>query len=948
MKNKISRHILILLIILISSCNLLAQDKNDDPTWQPVYDSLIKYYHLKDGSKVDYYAEEIFDSKKHQTHDSLKVYIAAMAASSKENEIEAFKFLNITEKKLLDSDKDKNLLAWTYYYKADWYYNNSFDKKSLNFFLKADSVFTAINRKSFMSVMTKSGICDVMMKSGLNENSLIIDQVFPYVEEGLRVSDSLGHDVPTAILLYKKGDLYIAIGDLENAEYFYKKSLEISVKINNNIRQALIFTRLAKIAVNRNLLDSAIVYQKKAVLKTKGINDLKVISEVNSELGIIYNKIKNYDGAIKHLNYAKEVLKKSSSARKELYHDIEYNLAESYFGKGEFKKAYSYLESAKESIQEVQQIRNTERVEEIEANYQTEKKEQEIILLKSQNQLIEQQKTNQRYIFLGSIAVISLAGLFFFFLYRTRQKTTIRLQELDQAKSIFFANISHEFRTPLTMISGPLQSQLQKEDLREEDKSTFKMMYRNSTRLLGLVDQLLDISKIEEGQLKLTISKNSIIPFIGMLADSFTFKADQKKIDYKIHNITSEVDTYFDADILEKIVVNLISNAIKYTPEKGSIVCDASIQKDELHFAIKNTGRTLSKKEIKSIFERFYQINANAQGAGIGLALVKELVVLNKGLIEVESTPNEWTTFKVIIPINKESFTENEFLSLNEILESKHESNTDKAIFNPATISNSDKKEETPILLVVDDNADIRTYVSSLFKKTYKILEAKNGQEGIDIAIEQIPDIIISDIMMPIKNGIQLCNNLKSDERTSHIPIILLTAKAGEENEIEGIKTGADDYVTKPFNEKLLRIRVEKLVENRKKLQLRYSQKVVLKPKDIAITSVDEQFLERLQKVLDHKLTESSFNVQEFSNTINMSRMQLHRKLKALTGLSASKFIRSERLKLAAQLLKKSKINVSEAGYSVGFNDHAYFSKCFKNRYDCTPSEYAQTSQNNK
>ena len=945
MKNKFFKYVLLLFILLISSCILIAQDRKDNMEWKPLYDSLVKHYQLRNISNVNYYAEELFTSKK--VHDSLKVKIGAITASLEENEIEAFKYLNLTESPLLKSEKNKNLLGWNYFYKADWYYNNFYDKKALIFYYKADSVFTSINRKSFMSLMTKVGICDVLMKSGFNENPLIIDQVLPYIEEGLKVSDSLGHNVPNAIFLYQKGDVYFAKDSLEKADFFYKKSLAISEEINNDVRQSLIFNRLAKIALKRNLLDSAIMYQEKAVTKAKYINDLKVISKVNLELGKVYNKIKNYNGAIEHLDYAKEVLKNSRSTRKEPYHDIENNLAEAYFGKGEFKKGYTYLKSAKKNIQEAQQIKNLERVEEIEAKYQTEKKEQEITLLKSQNELVEQQKTTQRYIFLGGIAITSIVGLFFFFLYRNHQKTTKKLQGLDKAKSTFFANISHEFRTPLTMISGPLQSHLQKEDLNEEDKSTFQMMDRNATRLLALVDQLLDISKIEAGQLKLKISKNNIISFIGMLADGFTFKAGQKKIDYKIQHNSSEVDAYFDADILEKIVVNLISNAIKYTPENGNIICETFVANKELHFTVKNTGKTLSKEEIKSIFKRFYQINEKAQGAGIGLALVKELVVLHKGFIEVKSTPNEWTIFKVVIPISKNSFTKNEFVTLNKSLEIKQTINPNKIITKSTGINNLEKKDEKPILLIVDDNQDIRTYVSNLFKHTYKVLEAKDGQDGIDIAIEHIPDIIISDIMMPIKNGIQLCNNLKTDERTSHVPIILLTAKAGEENEIEGIKTGADDYITKPFNEKLLKIRVEKLIENRKKLQLRYSQEVVLKPKEIAITSIEEQFLERLQKVLDHKLTDSSFNVQEFSKAIGMSRMQLHRKLKALTGLPASEFIRYERLKLAAQLLKKSKINISEIGYNVGFNDHAYFSKCFKDRFHCTPTEYAQSSHKN-
>jgi len=362
----------------------------------------------------------------------------------------------------------------------------------------------------------------------------------------------------------------------------------------------------------------------------------------------------------------------------------------------------------------------------------------------------------------------------------------------------------------------------------------------------------------------------------------------------------------------------------------------------------------LSKEEQDKVFERFYQLNENKQGVGIGLALVKELVNLHKGKITVESIPNEWTTFKVIIPIHKEVFNEKEIEDKVAIrstdeeminLEDLDETSKVDMVTDTSKDSDSQQDLDNPILLIVDDNADIRTYMSTIFKDIYTILTAKNGQEGIDLAIAHIPDIIISDIMMPVKNGIELCNTIKVDERTSHIPIILLTAKAGEENEIEGIKTGADDYVTKPFNEELLQLRVEKLIEGRKKLQERYSQEVILKPKDIAITSVDEQFLQRLQKVLDDKLVESSFSIENFSQAVGMSRMQLHRKLKALTGLSATEFIRSQRLKLAAQLLKKSEINVSQVGYSVGFNDHAYFSKCFKEMYHCTPTEYANNSK---
>ncbi len=530
---------------------------------------------------------------------------------------------------------------------------------------------------------------------------------------------------------------------------------------------------------------------------------------------------------------------------------------------------------------------------------------------------------------------------------RLKEKS-LELEKINDTKNQFYTNISHEFRTPLTLISGPVQKQLKREDLSDDDRHNFEMISRNSNRLLSLVDQLLDISKIETGNLKLKVSKSEIMSFIGSLCDSFKFSAKQKQINYITYTNKAIIDTYFDKDIIEKIVANLLSNAIKYTPNNGSVVCNATVKKNELHFTVKNTGKGLSAKEIAHIFERFYQINENKQGVGIGLALVKELVALHKGSISVESTPNEWTTFTVVLPVTKESFKKNEIIQITSPKVGNNgptNNNLDvKETKTPNIETNLEPDGENPILLVVDDNADVRTYLTNIFTENYTVIGAKNGQQGIDVALEEVPDIIISDIMMPVKNGIDLCNNLKVDERTSHIPIILLTAKAGDQNEIEGIETGADDYVTKPFNEELLKLRVEKLIESRRKLQERYSQEVILRPKNIAITSIDEQFLERLQKVLDQKLVESSFNVEEFSKVVGMSRMQLHRKLKALTGLSATEFVRSQRLKLAAQLLKKSEINVSQVGYSVGFNDHAYFSKCFKEMYHCTPSEYIKTA----
>jgi DNA-binding response OmpR family regulator len=440
------------------------------------------------------------------------------------------------------------------------------------------------------------------------------------------------------------------------------------------------------------------------------------------------------------------------------------------------------------------------------------------------------------------------------------------------------------------------------------------------------------------GNLNLRVSENNIISFVGNLLDGFHFMSKQKELNYIINIKPTKTNTWFDKDFLEKIILNLVSNAIKYTPKKGSVVCNAIVVDNYFHFEIKNSGKGITKQELQKIFNRFYQTDEYQQGTGIGLSLAKNLVELHKGIITVESELEGWTTFKIKIPINKKHFKDFE---ISQNITNKDLTNK---IIEGHTNNYKNKLEnnEKPILLLVEDNTEVRTYLSSIFKNTYQILQVKNGKEGINLALEIVPDIIISDIMMPIINGIELCNKLKTEEITSHIPIILLTAKAGDENKLKGIKTRADDYITKPFNEELLKFKIANLLEIRKKLQIRFSQEVILKPFDVAINTADQMFLEKLQMILDKQLIESDFNSEKFCKAVGVSRMQLHRKLKALFNMSTSQFIRTQRLKLAADLLKKSDINISQIGYSVGFNDHAYFSKCFKKMFGCSPLEYSK------
>ncbi len=547
-------------------------------------------------------------------------------------------------------------------------------------------------------------------------------------------------------------------------------------------------------------------------------------------------------------------------------------------------------------------------------------------------------------IFYGCFAILIGFFVYRYLRWRWHIKTqlqlehaeTQRLKHLDEFKTRLFTNISHEFRTPLTLILGPAKNQLSQNDLSKENKEELSLIRSNAERLLNLVDQLIDLAKLETGYLKLKVEQGNISILINQLVSSFQYQIKQKKIKLKM-SIAEIEKAWYDKDVIEKIIVNLMANAIKYAPKKGYIDLTVAKQDGHMVVTILNNGSKVDPKDINQLFNRFYQINPNADGVGIGLALVKELVSLTHGSIIANNINEDELQFTVTLPIRKSAFeTFSETIEPLEVPVEKNENSakekTEDEEFNP---------QENPIILVVEDNTQLRNYIQSMLKPNYKVLKAANGKKGLQKAINNVPDLIISDIMMPEMNGIELCNALKTNTLTSHIPFILLTAKTGETNELEGLEVGADDFITKPFNSKILLKRVENLINLSKSLQKRYTQHSVLKPKDIAISNLDEVFIKQIEEVLDEHLDDPEFNAQSFSKIMAMSRMQLHRKLVALTGLSTSQFLRSQRLKSAITLLNSSDLTVSEVAYRVGFNSVSYFIKCFKEAYNTTPNNYA-------
>jgi len=827
-------------------------------------------------------------------------------------------------------------------------YKQQKDVLALNYFNKIDSLYGLSNTFSEAYFMTK------IYRSEISKFKFTMQGVMQskkYLLEALALANKRNAKKLINLVKYRLAEWHGFISQevspkahLDTAKSYIKAILPY-YKANKDYNfLAKLYYTLASIGMETKNYKYAEYNYIKRLHYLKKMKNPEKLGEAYYSLGAYYRKLKKPNKGISYLDSASIIFKKtgfsSDGYEKDLYKEYAYLYEE----KKDYKKAFNNIHKAFVLKDKIYAQENTKKAMELEKKYQTQKKEQQIALLKTQQELVKHQKENQRNLLLGGIGLTSLAGLFLFFMYKNNKKTALKLQELDWAKSKFFANISHEFRTPLTLIKAPLEQRLEAKELSKNDRYDFKMMQRNTDRLLNLVNQLLDLSKLESGNLKLKVSKGNLTELLKSITASFEYLAKQKHLHYRVF-IEKITQAWFDSDIIEKIVINLLSNAFKYTSDKGNINFKSCVKKGQLQLFIENSGTALSKDKVQKIFNRFYQLDENTEGVGIGLSLVNELVTLSRGSIKVENTTDKTILFTVCLPVAKSAFRKNEMGTKQVKSTPKAYEQKGIAILQNEIDKNINLNDDQPILLVVEDNDDVRNFVKRSFSDSFQVLEASDGKIGMDKAITFIPDIIISDIMMPNTSGLELCKQLKQDERTCHIPIILLTAKVADEDNCKGLEFGADAYITKPFKIKLLKTRVNNLIASRETLKSRYSQELILKPKDIAVTNLDEIFLTKVQKVLDNKLINSSFSIEAFSKAVGMSRMQLHRKLKVLTGLSTSEFICSQRLKLAAELLKNSNINISQIGYSVGFNDHAYFSKCFKEAYKCTPSAYAKKSK---
>lgn len=548
---------------------------------------------------------------------------------------------------------------------------------------------------------------------------------------------------------------------------------------------------------------------------------------------------------------------------------------------------------------------------------------------------------------------------------RSRIKNMLKVEQLAREKEHelnelniqFFTNISHEFRTPLSLILGPLEGMIssEKSDIREK----LMVIYRNARRLLQLTNNLMDIRKLEEGISMLKIREGDYIKFINQVVSFFKVNAASHHIDFKVKSQLPSITGWFDPEKLETILMNLLSNAFKYVPDHGRVHINVRVMaskeyldkfgidrgktisdSDYIEIKVIDNGSGISAEELPYIFDKFYQANSSGKsGTGIGLTLTKGLVEMHHGMILAESIPGTETCFTIILPVDRSAYqnaaivTENEN-NINSDLFTISGSANEKDIPDPGDIV------EKPTILIAEDNDELRDFLIRELGAHFRIIDAENGSIGIDQAFSQVPDLIISDILMPFCSGIELCRTIKSDIRTSHIPVILLTAKNSLNDQIEGVETGAEAYITKPFNMQFLLSVINQLIKTRRELYARFSQDVYMMPGKITNNSLDREFIQKAIDYIVRNVSDNTLNVEGLSDFLNLSRSNVYRKIKALTGKTIIEFIRTIRLKQAIILMESKKHTLAEIAYLTGFTSPAYFTKSFKDQYGKPPSEY--------
>ncbi len=816
----------------------------------------------------------------------------------------------------------------------------------------------------------------------MGKNKECLDHLF----QSLAIAEKYRNERQTASALASIGVVYHDLQEPQKGRDYEHRALEIFLHIPDSLYAAVMWNNLSESEVNP---DTALGYARAALAIFDRQSYVDGVAQAANNVGRLLLLQKQYSAALPYLERARAIFEPAGfhAGLLDTYKHLglvhgglnDLGKADAFFqqaiteskqvgGKAQLAGLYEALsrfyESKDQTGPALRYLRlagvlrdsafsetHAKELADAATRYQTEVKERE---LRENELVIANQRTAQRNLLIGALVLLLLVGSFFQYL-RNRQSIKQKeaelalqleqleagkLRDLDRLKSNFFANISHEFRTPLTLIVGPLREMLAG-TFRGDVQKYNRIMLRNSERLLQLVNQLLDLLRLESGRLELQVAEGDAGRFLRAIVFSFESVAERKQIDFQVDIPTAPLPAWFDRDKLEKIITNLLSNAFKFTPEEGRVSVTVKYVPTGLHLAVTNTGAGIPAEHLPHIFERFFSAPSGGdgmEGSGIGLALTKDLVALHKGTIEVQSVKNQETVFIVTLPIHQAAFRAEDLVTLpTEATAAIMAAPAAMAKGDHPVIAQKPKANDVPLILVVEDNADVRRYIIDQLGHEYRLLEADNGRIGLDLAFEHTPDLVLTDIMMPEIDGLELTRQLKADPRTSHIPVIALTAKAERADKLEGLSLGADDYLTKPFDGEELRLRLHNQLAQQRKMRERYARHFSLHPTETAVTSVDEQFLQKTKTLIEEHLDDEQFSVTELADGLALSRSQLHRKLQALIGQGPNEVIREMRLLRAKELLEKGAGNASEVAYMVGFSSLAYFSKRFSERFGVSP-----------
>lgn len=802
------------------------------------------------------------------------------------------------------------------------------------------------------------------------------DKALEYYKKSLAIRLKLNDEFGIAQCYSNMGNVYENHGEPEKAMEYFLKALEIFEAKNDMKNAALTIFCIGYNYLNQSKYEEAIEYLNRSKELCIIFDNKSTLAYTYMNTGLAFLELHQYDKSLENLENGLKLFIEVDDKN-----NISYSyqsLSKLYEKVGEYKKSLHYFTKYSVLRDSLYNEESSQKIADAEVLYETEKKETAIELLTKEKELknlqLDKQKTFRNFLIALSILILALAIIAYsrfvikrkanellkeknlaladknFQIEKQSQKIETqseKLKDLDEAKSRFFANISHEFRTPLMLIKGPLSDLMnaEKTELTETELTNLKMSLRNADKLKDLIDQLLDLSKLESGNLLLHTSENNLVPFVKRVIDSFASASRKKTI--ALNTDSNDIPLYFDMEKMEVVVTNLLSNAYKFTPENGHITI--SITTDEngetaqgsfVKIGIADTGSGIDKKSLPHIFDRFYQADDSSvrkyEGTGIGLAITKELVELHGGTISVESEIGVGSTFTVHLPKGTDHLLPDEIVDVQETVVHTEQKETGESDVCPSreTIDESVKIKESNIL-VVEDNFDMRNYIVGHISGTYHVIEAVNGKEGLEKAIEHVPDLIISDMMMPEMDGVQFLKEIRNNDKTRDIPFILLTARAGEQDRIAGLKAKANDYLTKPFSPEEVKTRIRNILETRQNLREKFSKKILSIEFDSPdLVSADKEFLQTMRDTVIENISDPSFCINNLIDKAFLSERQLRRRIKELTGLSPVEFIRQIRLLRAKELLSKQVFkSTSEISAAVGFNNPHYFSRLFKNMF---------------